>query len=226
VSKYNELADLIFILTVLIALFLNDIAHEIIVDNLVLLLISGFIIAVLSKIFPVLIKSIMYGNKNVRKKLLGKEYLEGKWIDEVRCNNEVIGYGLITVSSNLDSIRIDGEWYDTALNQKLDNFHSEHLQMEWPVITFVHQAHRGDKKEKPSIKGITVITIQVNIDSAPNQWIGYYVDELDSCYNNTVAYKILDRSIIKKLENTNTKKDAIKELIGKNFNKPLTVIAK
>ena len=224
-DHYKVLAVTSSTLSVVVALILGNIANYFLIDNGLLLLVVLSLIILLSSIYTIIINFFINSVSAVRRIILGRQYLEGLWIDRVTRNDAVIGYGLITVSSDLENIRINGEWYDPAFKQKGETFQSYHLKIEWPLITFIHSAHRPDKAHTPTINGITVIDIQENIRGPPTQWTGYFTDTLENTYNNTIAYKITDKALIRKLTNSMTKKDAIKEFVGKTFEKPLAATA-
>lgn len=224
VDNYKELVTISSMLGVAFAVIAGGFARDWLYDkgvsnDLVLILVLCFIVA-LSEISGLIIKRIISWSRVLRTFLLGRQYLEGTWIDMVKCNGNIVGYGLITVSSDLGSIYINGQDYSIAIEPQ-GTFESHNLIIDWPKITYIYSA-QSPGKNNPLIEGISILNIHENIGSTPNHWTGVFVDLFDENNNrfHTEAWKIKDKSVIDKLKTPELREDSLKELIKKYFVKP------
>jgi len=93
-SKYKDLAAISSAIGVIFALIIGIFAKDWLADIinkespfLVLVIVPViFIIIALSKIPDIVIKHLIKKSETIRKRLLGRQYLDGTWIDRVKYN--------------------------------------------------------------------------------------------------------------------------------------------
>lgn len=228
---YKDIETISSVLSVALAVLAGDYARiwleNIIVSGegvrgkLLVLALVLCIVVVLSQISEIIIKRIINCSKTVRKVLLGRQYLEGTWIDKTQHMKDVVGYGIIEISSDSDSIYINGQSFSKDFRAK-GAFTGHTNAIEWPEITFV----QSGGNDSGSVQGFKSLHILENNGGVPNHWTGTFSDQLDEdkegmgphlVLYSTEAWKVTDKNIINKLNSPEYREKTLKALINNFF---------
>ena len=84
-------------------------------------------------------------SKDVRKILLGREFVEGTWLDLLSHGDTQIAYGVTRIVSSESSLRITGLDYD--LNAEHTGYYSvDMLMFEFPKIKYKYTYQKSDNQ--------------------------------------------------------------------------------
>lgn len=227
-SNYKDLATTSSIFSISFALIVGNYAKNWL-DNVVyggqngelpVLFIVLCIIITISQISDIAIKQLIKRLKILRQLLLGRQFLEGTWIDRVKYKEETIGYGIIVVSSDLDFIYLNGQ--DFSKNFEFQYSFEGHTNIiEWPKITVVFSGGHFS----PSLQEIMIINILENGETKPNHWTAVFSSQSHRKYENimhgsqiyyTEAWKVTDKSKINDLHSPN-RESILKNLANEYF---------
>lgn len=144
-------------------------------------------------------------SSTVRQILIGKEWIEGTWMDIVRVKDQIQKVGVLYFEVREDSIFVTGSNYKT--NGEVDNsFTSEITKFDWPKLRLWYQS---DKRTigSPTSGGFSELRF-VPREGPPQKYSGFCQD-YNGKRGNCSGWRIIDKSILKKLDNPSTTKEVI-----------------
>jgi hypothetical protein len=189
------------------------------------------IIIAISQNSTIAIKFIINRSELIKKIILHREYIDGTWIDIVRHKDEIIGYGIIVVSTDSDFIHINGQDFSKKFKWQYP-FAGRTNIINWPDLTVIFTGGQFS----PSLPSLLMIHIQDNTRSVepwyepavPNHWTAKFSSQSHRKNENfehshliysTEAWKITDKGIIHKLNAPESTESTLEELVNKYFKK-------
>lgn len=218
-DHYKELSKVTSIIGIAIAAVIGDFCRDWLRDQKVnsglVLFIAVVFVVIVSQLSKLLINRFLNWAMWLRRLWLSHQFLEGVWIDIVKCQGNPIGFGVITVTGDADSIYFGGQDYFTSVESP-GTFQSHAVIINWPIVTYTYSAHRGNKLN-PLSSGFCQLRIEENVLGPPNHWTGVFIDLFDGTRHDVEAWKIEDKSTIKNLADPQKRKDTIKDLTLRYF---------
>jgi hypothetical protein len=99
----------------------------------------------------------------LRRILLGRAHIEGKWVEHVRRNGVCYSIGIVQFTPGEYSFQLSGVNYDPT-GVQLNDFSASVSSMNWPSVNFQHGNNDSRKKSDPAV-GVGFVTF---IDDAPS----------------------------------------------------------
>jgi hypothetical protein len=176
---------------------------------------SIFILIFLFIFTNVVIKSFI-NRKFVSKRVFGKKYVGGHWIEivyEVTNGKDVAShYCDLEIGYDIDKIYLSGTDYNSKF-KFVYNLETESASMENYSLSYLFKCIAGEK----TWKGFGTINFHKKVKSSPDKYSGEYSDEENRKFR-VEGFFINDREELKMLNNTFL--PSFKEIVSKRMNVP------
>lgn len=87
---------------------------------------------------------LLFSNmRPLRRLVLGRQYVEGSWIDVAYAGGKPVSIGIIRIEPDGTGVRISGELFNLNGSPR-GTFRSEIAEISWPTIRYKYSAVRGD----------------------------------------------------------------------------------
>jgi hypothetical protein len=175
---------------------------------------SFAVLAIILPWFQTWLCQLLGAVPRLRKLLLGRQYVEGSWIDVVRFNDGRELFGIVRIEPDGNSLRYGGENYDRKANY-CGNFASKMIEADFPVISFKYL-------DNPSMRetyseGIAVLTFEEQDAARPVRYTGACVDYYHAEAEAIEAWKIETRGDLQRLADPSQRKAVVLSLIETFF---------
>jgi hypothetical protein len=144
----------------------------------------------------------------VRKLLLGREFVEGTWLDLLSHDGVPFAYGITRIVSTGASLRITGEDYD--LDASSTGFYRiDMLMFEFPKIKYKYTYQKSDN---PGLAQEGFGEIQfMERNGPPKKYAGFSFNLKDDRRVTFESWKVENKDIFVQLENPESEQKAILE---------------
>ena len=174
----------------------------------------GFIVIVvgISRYLIILFFNILFESSQViRRILLGRQFVEGTWLLEIRLHKELIGFAVVRIEAEGISLRWSGTHYDLE-GDLIGAVDGKIIDIRWPVIRYVYKSQRGDESTLHR-EGYGERSF-IERDGSPITFTGFFVDYLSGRRSKTIGSKILDKEEKAKLNDPRKFKEYINNYKG------------
>jgi len=137
-------------------------------------------------------------SKWVRRRLLGRQFVEGTWFIEIRLNNELTGFAVSRIEADGTSLRWSGEHYDLE-GQILGSVKGKVIEIDWPKIRYSYESDRDDPNNLHR-EGYGERTFMEQ-DGPPVGFNGQFIDHLSGEKKRTRAWKVKNKEESAELRN-------------------------
>lgn len=175
------------------------------VREVIILASSVVIVAVLAQLFRIVITYVILNFRFTRRLILGRQYIEGIWIDLMEENGNPVSLGLTRINIIDGELKINGDDYDTE-GMHTGYYSWEFFKYDWPRINYVYSYHRSDDNEVIRL-GYGEILFD-DIGGTPFRYTGHYIDLKKGEQSRFEGWKLKDRNQMKKL-NTPAGREAV-----------------
>lgn len=170
-------------------------------------LVALIIFAICFQFLTYLLENLFDGSKRLRKILLGRQFVEGTWLDLMSKEAKPFSYGISYIKSfELSSLRISGEDFDLEGNN-CGHYYSDLIKVEWPTIKYTY-TYQHSSNPQLSCQGLGELQF-IEREGPPNRYRGSFFDILEGKRNTFEGWKVKDSKLLNQLDNPNTQKEAI-----------------
>lgn len=158
----------------------------------------------------------------LRKKLLGRQYIEGVWFDIMRCDGELLDVGISCMSYDDFNLTYRGQDYNLRTDLWAP-FHARMLRLEWPRLTYIYSAQRQGEASAEML-GYGVLDFHVGAKGAPRTHSGQYFPfhaGKTICFESFRLNADKDAELLARLDEPETRKQALITLYNRYSRTPL-----
>lgn len=164
------------------------------------------IVVVIFQLLKFIFDSIFEMSEGMRKILLGREFVEGTWLDLMSQNGIPVAYGITRMASSGTSLRISGEDYD--LNAKRTGYYSvDMLIFEFPKIRYKYTYQRSDNQGLEEA-GFGEFQFRER-NGPPVKCSGFFFNLMEDRRITFESWKVIDKEILAMLDSPESDKKAI-----------------
>ncbi|HSF29901.1 MAG TPA: hypothetical protein VLK82_05440 [Candidatus Tectomicrobia bacterium] len=153
-------------------------------------------------------------SKRVRRMLLGRQYIEGTWLDIMRADGKLKEIGVSWLRYDGSELRYTGEDYDLTLNH-CSPYEAEMVQLKGQVLMYKYTARRSDNGSLGT-QGYGELQFSPGRDGIPNKYSGSYFVLQGREKLSFEGFKLdeqKDSELLELLENGRTRKEALRRLL-------------
>lgn len=193
-------------------------------NNLLVFLCTIFFFVAIFKLAEWLIGKVLIGKSEFfRKVILGEDFVEGTWFDMiVNSDTGAKTFGLSTNTMKDENIYQNGEQF-SADGSPLNIWGTIASQLIENTLTIVYRVNYFDEKIVEQRLGIRTISYSKTAkQKRPNTFIGVLYDMSGKFYTKSYyGFKVTEKEILKELANPQTKREALRKLMGSDFFKAI-----
>jgi hypothetical protein len=144
----------------------------------------------------------------LRRHLLGREYVEGTWVDVVFYSNSEPRVGIVHIGSRKSGLTYSGENLDSE-GRFAGHFTADGLKVDFPRIVFHYTEDGGG--ENPLLTGVGVISFD-RPQGPPGRYSGYCLDAVEKISHRLIGRRVDNPGDLRRLENPATRARAALEI--------------
>ena len=185
------------------------------IDEVLILAISIAIVAILTQVTRIFVRSLVENTKLGRRLILGRQYIEGVWIDLVQEGGEPKAVGLTRINIIEGELKISGDDYD------IDGLHTGHYvcdfhYVDWPRIRYVYSYQYSD--DDNIIKQGLGEFLFDDTGISPIRYSGHFFDIQGGKRFRFEGWKLKDRKKLKELRTPKGRIDLVKDWYAEKLN--------
>lgn len=170
-------------------------------------LITALIVVTLTfQLFKFIFETIFEMSEVVRKILLGREFVEGTWLDLLSHGGVPFACGVTRIVSSGSSLRITGEDYDIDSNS-CGYYAVDMLLFEFPKIKYKYTYQKSDNKGLAQ-EGFGEIQFMER-NGRPIKYAGFSFNLKEDRRVTFESWKVEDKEILARLDKPESERSAI-----------------
>jgi hypothetical protein len=142
----------------------------------------------------------------LRRLFLGKQLIEGTWLDLLKRGTDPVGYGFSRLEYDGSSVRLGGE--DFLLDGTAQgHYQADLVELEWPKIRYKY-TYQSSADAGVSSQGYGEAQF-IERDGPPTHYVGFFFDLVEGKRISFEGWRVTDRALLSELDDVAARRSAI-----------------
>jgi hypothetical protein len=150
----------------------------------------------------------------IRQAILGKQYVEGTWIDIIEITSGEWLIGIIAINAAGPGLTYGGENI-TITGHSRGTFNSTLIHVEWPTMVFRYK--NSSTSPDPLKAGLVTVTFIADCAGPPARYTAELHDNTESEPRPIEAWKVRDKNTLAALQDPTKRTEAVLAFAQKSF---------